>query len=124
MTARARSRETLVEAGNVDAAVATAMAQLEVAMERLGRDLALARRRRRIAQREMARRARMSLSTLHRLERGDVRVSLDVLARVCLVLGFHPAWAGLMEPFEARALMADAARPATGGECEWEFNDP
>lgn len=53
----------------------------------LGRDLSLARRRRRLSQASMAERMGVSLATLKRLEKGDPRVALETVARALYVLG-------------------------------------
>lgn len=56
------------------------------ALEQLGRNLALARRRRRISTRSMAQRLQISTATLRRLERGDASLSVGTLAKALLVL--------------------------------------
>ncbi|MGC8473860.1 MAG: helix-turn-helix domain-containing protein [Candidatus Dormibacteria bacterium] len=53
----------------------------------LGDRLRLARLRRRMPQAELALRADTNRTTLWRLERGDLRVSLETLVRVLSVLG-------------------------------------
>ncbi len=53
----------------------------------LGERLRLARLRRRMTQAELALRADTNRTTLWRLERGDLRVSLETLVRVLGVLG-------------------------------------
>lgn len=57
------------------------------ALAKLGRDLALARRRRRLTQASLAERAGIARKTLTRLEKGDPRVALEYLGRVMQVLG-------------------------------------
>lgn len=57
------------------------------AISKLGRDIALARRARRISAEEFAERAGISRATLYRLEHGDAGVSLNTLAMVLHVLG-------------------------------------
>ena len=57
------------------------------AVAKVGRDLALARRRRRLTQASLAERAGIARKTLTRLETGDGHVSLENLARVLFVLG-------------------------------------
>jgi transcriptional regulator with XRE-family HTH domain len=54
---------------------------------KLGDDLALARRRRRLSQASMAERTQTSVATLRRLERGDPRIPIGLIARVLFVLG-------------------------------------
>jgi transcriptional regulator with XRE-family HTH domain len=68
------------------------------AIERLARDVATARRRRRIPQRLLAERMMVSLDTLQRLERGDAGVSLGVLATALWALGLIDRLAALASP--------------------------
>lgn len=57
------------------------------ALAKLGHDVALARRRRRLTQASLAERAGIARKTLTRLEQGDPKVALEYLARVLHVLG-------------------------------------
>jgi transcriptional regulator with XRE-family HTH domain len=57
------------------------------ALAKLGRDLSLARRRRRLSQSSLAERAGIGLNTLRRLEKGEPRGSIEHLARILHVLG-------------------------------------
>lgn len=57
------------------------------ALAKFGRDVGLARRRRRLTQASLAERAGIARKTLTRLESGDPRVSLENVARVLFVLG-------------------------------------
>jgi len=57
------------------------------ALAKLGRDLTLARRRRRLTQASLAERAGIARKTLARLEKGDPKVALEYLGRVLHVLG-------------------------------------
>jgi transcriptional regulator with XRE-family HTH domain len=57
------------------------------AITKLGRDLSLARRRRRFSQASFAERMGTSLATLKRLEKGDPRVAVETIARALYVLG-------------------------------------
>jgi transcriptional regulator with XRE-family HTH domain len=57
------------------------------ALEKLGADLALARRRRRLTQASMAERLRVSEATVRRMERGDSGISLGTIAQALFVLG-------------------------------------
>jgi len=57
------------------------------AVETLGRDIAIARKRRRIPQRLMAARMIVALATLQRLEKGDAGVSIGVVATALWALG-------------------------------------
>ena len=57
------------------------------AIEKLGGDIALARRRRRISQASLAERIGASLSTVKRMESGDIRVPVHFIARALYVFG-------------------------------------
>jgi transcriptional regulator with XRE-family HTH domain len=65
------------------------------ALERLGRDLAVARRKRRISTADMASRLFVSRDTLWRLERGDPSVAIGTLATAVYVLQLHDRLATL-----------------------------
>ena len=68
------------------------------AIERLGRDIAVARRRRRIPQRLMAERMLVSLQTLQRREAGDPTVGLAALAAALFVPGLTGRLETLVAP--------------------------
>ena len=68
------------------------------ALRKLGRDLALARRKRGIATADMAERLFISRDTLWRLERGDPTVALGTLATATFVLQLHDRLASLAAP--------------------------
>ena len=57
------------------------------ALAKLGRDISLARRRRRLSQASLAERSGIGLNTLRRLEKGEPGGSIEHLARVLHVLG-------------------------------------
>ena len=57
------------------------------AITKLGNDLALARRRRHISQESLATRIGASLSTVKRMEKGDIRIPLHFIARALHVFG-------------------------------------
>lgn len=57
------------------------------ALLKLGHDLSLARRRRQLTQESLAERIQTSVATLRRLEKGDARVSIGVIAQAFFVLG-------------------------------------
>lgn len=81
------------------------------ALRELGRDLALARRRRGISTGDMAARLFVGRSTLWRLEKGDPTVSLGTLACAAFVLQLHDRLAGLAAPaMDTLALELDEAR--------------
>lgn len=68
------------------------------ALRKLGRDLAVARRKRGISTADMAGRLFVSRDTLWRLERGDPTVSMGTLATAAFVLQLHERLAGLAAP--------------------------
>lgn len=68
------------------------------ALGKLGRDIAVARRKRRISTADMAARLFVSRDTLWRLERGDPTVSAGTLTTVLFVLGLHDRLANLAAP--------------------------
>lgn len=57
------------------------------AIQKLGSDVALARRRRHISQASLAERIGASLNTIKRLEKGDPRVPIHFVARTLHVFG-------------------------------------
>ncbi|MCP5432176.1 MAG: helix-turn-helix transcriptional regulator [Alphaproteobacteria bacterium] len=57
------------------------------ALLKLGADIAVARRKRRISTVSMAERAFVSRNTLHKVERGDPTVSIGIYATVLAILG-------------------------------------
>jgi len=67
-------------------------------LRKLGRDLAVARRKRGISTADMAGRLLVSRDTLWRLERGDPTVSMGTLATAAFVLQLHERLAGLAAP--------------------------
>jgi len=70
----------------------------ERALRKLGRDLALARRKRGIATGDMAARLFVSRDTLWRLERGDPTVALGTLVTAAFILNLHERIANLAAP--------------------------
>ena len=56
-------------------------------LEKLGQDLNRARRRRNLTQQEVANRIGASLSTVKRLEAGDLKIPLHFLARMLYLFG-------------------------------------
>src|SRR5437867_1345181 len=65
------------------------------ALRKLGRDLAVARRKRGIGTSDMAARLFVSRDTLWRLERGDPTVALGTFVTATFVLGLHERLANL-----------------------------
>jgi transcriptional regulator with XRE-family HTH domain len=81
------------------------------ALRQMGRDLALARRKRGISTADMAARLFVSRDTLWRLERGDPSVSLGTLAAAAFVLQLHERIATLAAPAtDSLALELDERR--------------
>ena len=81
------------------------------ALRKLGRDLALARRKRGISTADMAERLFVSRDTLWRLERGDATVALGTLATAVFVLQLQDRLANLAAPAtDALALSLDERR--------------
>ena len=68
------------------------------ALRKLGRDLALARRKRGIATSDMAARLFVSRDTLWRLERGDPTVAAGTLATAVYILKLQDRLANLAAP--------------------------
>ena len=60
---------------------------VERAIRKLGSDISLARRRRHISQASLAERMGASLSTVRRMEKGDLRVPIHFFARALHVFG-------------------------------------
>ena len=81
------------------------------ALRQMGRDLALARRKRGISTADMAARLFVSRDTLWRMERGDPSVSLGTLAAAAFVLQLHDRIAALAAPAtDSLALELDERR--------------
>jgi len=70
---------------------------VERAIRKLGADLSLARRRRHITQASLAERMGASLSTVRRMEQGDVRVPIHFYARALHVFGEIRALENLLD---------------------------
>lgn len=68
------------------------------ALRKLGRDFALARRKRGISTADMAQRLFVSRDTLWRLERGDPTVAMGTLATAAFLLQLHDRLANLAAP--------------------------
>ena len=71
---------------------------VERALKKLGEDLSIARRRRRIPMALLAERAFISRNTVTRVERGDAGVSLGIYATVLWLLGMAERLAQLVDP--------------------------
>ena len=81
------------------------------ALRKLGRDLALGRRKRGISTSDMANRLFVSRDTLWRLESGDPTVALGTLVTAAFVLNLHDRLANLAAPAsDALGLSLDERR--------------
>jgi transcriptional regulator with XRE-family HTH domain len=81
------------------------------ALRKLGRELAIARRKRGISTEDMAARLFVSRNTLWRMERGDPTVAIGTLATAAFVLQFHDRLANLASPAtDSLALSLDERR--------------
>ena len=81
------------------------------ALRKLGRDLALARRKRGLSTADMAARHFVSRDTLWRMESGDPSVSLGTLVTAAFILQLHDRLANLAAPAtDALALSLDEQR--------------
>lgn len=70
---------------------------VERAIHKFGNDISLARRRRHISQVSLAERMGASLSTVRRMEKGDVRVPIHFFARALHVFGEIRALENLLD---------------------------
>jgi len=67
-------------------------------LQKLGRDIAVARKRRRLSMKSMAERMMVSLETVQRLEKGDPAVGIGKIAAALWVLGMHRRLGDLVAP--------------------------
>jgi transcriptional regulator with XRE-family HTH domain len=80
-------------------------------LKKLGEDISLARKRRRLTKDAVAERAFIVRNTLTRVEKGDPRVSIGIYATVLFVLGFVDHLADVADPLsDAVGLSLDADR--------------
>ena len=85
--------------------------KLRRGLKKLGEDIGIARRKRRLTVAMMAERVAISESTYLRAEKGDPKVSLGVYAMVLYVLGFGDALAELIDPRkDDQGLLLDVER--------------
>lgn len=75
------------------------------ALERLGADIALARRARRISTTEFAESMGVSRTTLYRLEHGDANISINTLALALRNLGLLDAFAHIADETDDVTMM-------------------
>ena len=81
--------------------------QSQRAIAQLGKDISIARRRRKLPQRLMAERMLVSVQTLQRLEAGDPTVGLAVLASALHVFGMTRRLGELVAPDTDRACISE-----------------
>lgn len=67
-------------------------------LQKLGRDIAVARKRRRMSLSEMAERMMVNIKTVQRLEKGDPSVGIGIVATALWVLGMHRRIGDLVAP--------------------------
>jgi transcriptional regulator with XRE-family HTH domain len=67
-------------------------------LQKLGRDIAVARKRRRMSLTEMAERMMVNIKTVQRLEKGDPSVGIGIVATALWVLGLHRRLGDLVTP--------------------------
>lgn len=67
-------------------------------MQKLGRDITIARKRRRLSMSEMAERMMVNIKTVQRLEKGDPSVGIGIVATALWVLGLHRRIGDLVSP--------------------------
>ena len=85
--------------------------QSQRAIAQLGKDISIARPRRKLPQRQMAEHMLVSVQTLQRLESGDPSVGLAVLASALHVLGMTKRLSELLAPdTDLAGISADLAR--------------
>jgi hypothetical protein len=65
---------------------------------KLGKDIAVARKRRRMSMVEMGERMMVNLKTVQRLEKGDPAVGMGIVASALWVLGMHRRIGDLVAP--------------------------
>src|SRR3954467_2268474 len=80
-------------------------------LAKLGRDIALARRKRRLTTSMMSERLTVSKSTYARVEKGDPTVSLGIYAMTLFTLGSGGAFGDLLDPGkDEQGLLLDTER--------------
>lgn len=67
-------------------------------IQKLGQDIAVARKRRHMSMSEMAERMMVNLKTVQRMEKGDPAVGIGIVATALWVLGLHRRLGDLVTP--------------------------
>ena len=105
------TKSVIADTNPMSQQVASMPLPAERALRKLGRDLALARRKRGISTSDMAARLFVSRNTLWRLERGDPTVALGTLVTAAFILKLHDRLANLAAPAsDELALSLDESR--------------
>ena len=94
------------------ASTSPALPAVQRALAKLGADIQMGRRYRRIRQSSFAESLGVSRSTVRRLEAGDPGVSMGVLCRACLALGHLDAFQTLIEAGDREAALLSDPPPA------------
>jgi transcriptional regulator with XRE-family HTH domain len=77
-------------------------------LKKLGRDIAVARKRRHLSMREMAARMMVNLKTVQRLEKGDPTVGIGIVGGALWILGLDRRLGDLVAPeSDTTGLQAD-----------------
>jgi transcriptional regulator with XRE-family HTH domain len=67
-------------------------------LQDVGKNISIARRRRRISQQELAERAQISLPTMRQVEKGSPSVGMGILLKVLYILQLHEQFHQLANP--------------------------
>lgn len=67
-------------------------------LQKLGHDIAVARKRRRMSMRDMAARMMVNLKTVQRMEKGDPSVGIGIIMTALWILGMHRRLGELVTP--------------------------
>jgi transcriptional regulator with XRE-family HTH domain len=76
-------------------------------LQKLGTDLAVARKRRHMSRTEMAERMMVNLKTVQRMENGDPAVGIGIVATALWVLGLQRRLGDLIAPENDRAALQE-----------------
>jgi len=72
-------------------------------LQKLGQDIAVARKRRRMSMKEMAARMMVNLKTVQRMEKGDPTVGIGIVVTALWILGMHRRLGELVAPESDKA---------------------
>jgi len=79
-------------------------------LQKLGRDIAVARKRRHLSMSDMAGRMMVNLKTVQRLEKGDPTVGVGIMAAALWILGMHRRLGDLVAPESDNAALQEDIR--------------